>query len=337
MPEAMVASTIAKLEQKTGYQSRDVRLLAENSQKVRSKVIDLGLDPDDTTGEELYHGLLAKYGNDCKVVDKALSVTPQTGVAERVSKAIDLIGKLTKETNVWALKKSALKNILSDVPAKKTMRALHYRSYESMVKREDSLVLFLMANLLESPTWRKNASSRISKLSSSAYEPRAIRIAEIQTEAKQQPVIVDARAGLVAVDAGALDKSTPVLTIALLIHDSVAKLSKNYDKKRITSMNPILSWWEDAEHLLAWNDGFPVSLNLLDVAHAHLNCLGYEDRTKLNGVKTFWSKLLESYKEKIEDVPNEIADFGETVQSSAKKTFMNPMNEMAFEMEEAEA
>lgn len=336
-PEAMVASTIAKLEAKTGYQSHDVRLLAANSQKLRSKIIELGFDPDDTTGEELYHGLLAKYGKDCQVVDRALSITAQNGIADRVNKAIALVGKLGQEANTWALKKSAIKSILSDFPAKKTMRVLRYRSYDSMVKREDAQKLLATANMLESPTWHKNVAAKIAKLTSASYEPKQVKIVTLEIDAAIQPIMADLHTGLVAINSRALAKTTPVLTIALLLHDSIAKLCKNFDKKQFTTINPVLKWWEDAEHLLAWNDGSPVSLNYRDVANAHLNGYGFNERSKEHGVKSFWAKLLESYKESIEEVPSEIANFGEVLEAGAKNTFLSPINEMAYEMEEVES
>jgi hypothetical protein len=53
-PEALVELAINKLEHLNGYESTDVRLLAEINNKVRTKTKELGLDPDDTTGPELY-------------------------------------------------------------------------------------------------------------------------------------------------------------------------------------------------------------------------------------------------------------------------------------------
>ncbi len=59
-PEAYVAKIIDELEAKNGSPSEDVRLLAENSVKSRAKLMDLRLDPNDTTEQELYHALLVR-------------------------------------------------------------------------------------------------------------------------------------------------------------------------------------------------------------------------------------------------------------------------------------
>jgi hypothetical protein len=50
-PEPMVNKLLSELEDKNGYPSHDARHIAENSQKVRLKIVALGLDPEDTTGE----------------------------------------------------------------------------------------------------------------------------------------------------------------------------------------------------------------------------------------------------------------------------------------------
>src|SRR5437868_15448289 len=67
--EHQVTKLISKLEDKNGYPSHDVRLLAENIQKIRNKMTELGLDPEDTTGEELYHALLVKFQQDSNLFD----------------------------------------------------------------------------------------------------------------------------------------------------------------------------------------------------------------------------------------------------------------------------
>src|SRR6266404_4594616 len=72
--EPAVAKAIAKLEAKNGYPSHDVRHLAENIQKTRLKLTELGLDPDDTTGEELYHALLVRFNQDSQKFDKQFSL-----------------------------------------------------------------------------------------------------------------------------------------------------------------------------------------------------------------------------------------------------------------------
>jgi hypothetical protein len=63
-PEALVETAVKKLEHLNGFESTDIKLLAEINNKVRAKTKELGLDPDDTTGAELFHALQVKLADD---------------------------------------------------------------------------------------------------------------------------------------------------------------------------------------------------------------------------------------------------------------------------------
>ena len=65
-PESVVSKVISSLEAKNGFPSHDVRHYADSHQKSRIKIAELGLDPDDTTPEELYRSLLIKFQADAR-------------------------------------------------------------------------------------------------------------------------------------------------------------------------------------------------------------------------------------------------------------------------------
>lgn len=73
-PERLVSRAIAQIEAKNGYPNHDVRLIAENIQRIRTKIAELGMDPDDTTGPELYHALIAKFQADSLAMEEALNM-----------------------------------------------------------------------------------------------------------------------------------------------------------------------------------------------------------------------------------------------------------------------
>jgi hypothetical protein len=108
-PEILVESAIKKLEHLSGFESTDVRLLANVNIKVRDKLKDLGLDPDDTTGPELYHALLAKVTKD----EQNLNLTSAEIIKE--------IAKVHKNYQVYALKLSVAKDLLRNHPPRKLM------------------------------------------------------------------------------------------------------------------------------------------------------------------------------------------------------------------------
>src|SRR5258708_3475023 len=64
--EPLFSLSVKQLEEASVRPGADVRLLAEIVGKVRLKTKELGLDPDDTTGEELYHALINRIKKDDK-------------------------------------------------------------------------------------------------------------------------------------------------------------------------------------------------------------------------------------------------------------------------------
>lgn len=334
-PEHHVANIINKLEQKAGYSSEDVRLLAESAHLVRNKVSQLGLDPDDTTGEELYHALLARFERDSSVIDRSLGVTVDSAVDKKVTKAISFIEHAEGVGEIWAVKKSKVKKILSELGLPKTIRQLNYRSLDSLLKHEDAFEVAVGAFGIESPTWRKNFNSKVAKLSTADYELRPISTVVLGSSKWGNLATsssVSQTLGAVTISESSLSNKASVLAIALMVHDQMAKLSTKKFTKKLSILNPVLHWWEEAEHLMSWNDGEPISLNYKDIAYSHINAHSYEQRTKSKATEAFWNQLVSRYKAKIQDIPAELA---EAEQKAEQKTaeLVAPGRQFAEEME----
>lgn len=118
-PERLVRRTIMRLEDKNGYPSHDARQLAESIQQVRRKLADLGMDPDDTTAEELYHALLSRFEKDCLAFDIENNFH-SIDFEAKVAKSTDLIEKNMALPQRWVLKTTAAKNLLRRQPPQKT-------------------------------------------------------------------------------------------------------------------------------------------------------------------------------------------------------------------------
>ena len=334
--EESVAKTIERLEEKAGYPSHDVRFLAEISQRQRIKIKELGLDPDDTTGEELFYVLKSRFAQDCRRVDKSLGVDEAASIAQRVDKAIELSQHMLTESEVWSLKTSVAKKIINDNQPKKVMKLFRYRSVSSMLKRADLAELLMATRYLESPTWHKLFDAKLTHQTSANYELRHVRILNLTDDNWRQlvankTVISDSTMGTVGVVSGNISTETPVLSIALSLLDEVEAVSSRSGRLPLGSINPTLSWWEGTEHLLAWNNGQPVSLNFKDIADAHIQNLDYRQRSGKHAAKAIWSQLMDRYKEHLADLPEELADL-EPVKEIAKS--LTP-KELAFEYEGA--
>jgi len=172
-PEVLVESAIKKLENISGWQSTDVRLLAEIDSKVRQRLVELGLDPEDTTGPELYHALYAKLTEQ----EKSIVISCEELMRRLV--------RAHKNYQVYALRQSVAKDILRAHPPRKLMKQLNYRSVDSMIKRENVAALFAVLASVESPRWLNVFYKDISKLNPSDFETREISI--VTLPAKLQP------------------------------------------------------------------------------------------------------------------------------------------------------
>ena len=153
-PDHKVIKTVDQLEAKNGYPSHDVRHLADNIQRTRTKIGDLGLDPDDTTGEELYHALLVRFQEDSRKFDLQQGLSGQD-FDSKSAKALEIINLNLALPERWVLKSNSAKNLLRQQKPARLMKLLNYRSVESLLKREDLREIYLIANLIETNTWQK--------------------------------------------------------------------------------------------------------------------------------------------------------------------------------------
>lgn len=170
-----IARLIEKLEGLSGYNSEDVRLLAEIKNQTAEKIASLGLDPADTTGEELYHALQAKLRNDAAQLAYDLDFNSRDGVGANAAKLVAYVSSLNGSHKILALRQSSLKTLLRQNPPKRLMKRMSFRSVESMLKRGNIDEIIAAADQIETNLWHKGMSRSITKLSASDYEVRPIR------------------------------------------------------------------------------------------------------------------------------------------------------------------
>lgn len=166
---------LSRLEAASGHTSADIRLSAEIARATKLKLKELGLDPHDTTGPELYAALQQRI----KADDGRLSVKLREKYGSdgplhvSVSKAL---ADLPMAKSCFALKAVVGRKLLVKTPPKQTMKLLGYRSLESMLRREQFLNVFAAAWLIESAHWRKTITDGYKKLSAADFEIRPLSI-----------------------------------------------------------------------------------------------------------------------------------------------------------------
>ena len=105
---------LGRLEAANGNPSSDIRLSNEVRHQTNSKLRELGLDPNDTTAEELYHVLQMRVKQD----DDRLTKTLRTEAAKHVSAEADVVAGMIhvlkeqpESKRCFAMKSSRLKEI----------------------------------------------------------------------------------------------------------------------------------------------------------------------------------------------------------------------------------
>jgi hypothetical protein len=298
-PEPMVNKLLSELEDKNGYPSHDARHIAENSQKVRLKIVALGLDPEDTTGEELYHALINKYKQDCRKFDRYFlngrhGFYPTTSIAEAIIK--EHIGL----PEVWTLKNKAARNVLKFNSPKRVMKLLNYRSVDSLLKREDVQEIYLASHVLETASWHKAVNRAVAKLNQFDFELRPLKLVNLNYRrwvgsVYQRQVIADNDVGAIAIWPSDESQKIPLLTMVLLLAEELSAYKDIKLGHTAVKTGPLAIWWADMDHLLADLQSEHVSLSLKDTAVNALHNRSYSQRVLDHARTSFWRELVERY------------------------------------------
>ncbi len=151
--EPIFSLAVRQLESASGHEGRDVQLIAEIAQKMRASTVALGLDPDDTTGPELYAAQMARMVEDNARVAKIIGGSDPDSVTEMVPLMVKAVKELNISRECWALKRSVAKRLLKTMPPKNLMKHLGHRSVDSMLKHENIDEVYTALRFSEGPEW----------------------------------------------------------------------------------------------------------------------------------------------------------------------------------------
>lgn len=165
---------LRQLERAGGAPSADIRLSAELHQAVQAALWELGLDPHDTTGPELYSALMERAKQDDGVVRELLGMGNDD--SELSLKVQRLVTKNEAPKKSFALKSSVAKRLLKKNPPKKAMKQLGYRSVDSMLKHESVAQLYAAAAITESSSWHRQLLNSYKTLGATDFETRNITV-----------------------------------------------------------------------------------------------------------------------------------------------------------------
>lgn len=174
--EPIFSLGIQQLERASGDIGEDARLIGEISEKMAGVMRNLRLDPQQTTGIELYHALLNKVATDNARVTKLIGGKDPDDVNEMVPLMVSAVNKMNINRRAWVLKHSVAKRLLQQMPPKKLMTHLGYRSIDSMLKHEDIDELYTALRFSEGGEWLNQYNELFKTVQPSDFETRDIRI-----------------------------------------------------------------------------------------------------------------------------------------------------------------
>lgn len=163
---------IRELEEATGRHTVDIALASDVMGALATKLKQLGLDPHDTTPQELHSALKHKV-----LQDDALLRRSYHG---NLTAAFTALNDKAPTVAVPVFKMAAFKRLLKKQPPKRVMAKLGYRSVDSLLKRADMDQVMAGVFLHESLTWHRAFAKSL----------RALKDADITLE-RPRAVLLD--------------------------------------------------------------------------------------------------------------------------------------------------
>ncbi len=294
---------IEKLEAATGHTGHDAKLVGQHQHEVRVKIAELGLDPEDTTPQELYHALRARYKRDAEQFQTDFGLHDDQDSQVRL---VELANNILHYHRQWALKPSAAKSLLQELPPLRTRKVMGYRSNDSMLKRADTAFIVAMARRLESSTWQTKWAKAVKAAPAANHEMTNLKI--IMTADHELDSISSAKEAAAIIVPLREDFEPPqgfgqVLEIVAAAQRALDKdLGEDIDK-----LHASLRWWAQNLHLTAWLEEQPVSFNVFDIARDINGESDFEERSYEHAGQKIWQKLSAGYDElKSEFTPQDI-------------------------------
>ncbi len=174
--EPLFDIAVDQLEKAAGKPGVDVRLIGDINEKAHQSMRELGLDYKSTTGRELYQALLAHVGKDNERVTKLIGGNDSHDVRQMIPLIVNASKKPKFNRQVWALKRSVAKSLLTKMPPKKLMEHLGYSSIQSMLKNENIDEIYTAIRFSEGAEWLNKYDELFKTITPSDFETREIDV-----------------------------------------------------------------------------------------------------------------------------------------------------------------
>ena len=193
-PVVTFRQQIQQLERAAGLPSADIRLTTHVMQATRHKIRELGLDPADTTGQELFAALQTRLLADEVRVRASLNLRADIAPVDILERIAERLNTLDHKSDLMVIKQSVMKQLLKKLKPKATMKRLGYRSMDSMLKHEPVAQLLGACQMTESTEWHETRLEAYKKLQAKDFEQKRPHVVVPTT--KQWPKLAATHAEL---------------------------------------------------------------------------------------------------------------------------------------------
>ncbi len=180
--QPLFTRALDQLEQASGRKGMDVKLTAEIIEKFHKKTKELGLDPNDTTGPELYKALINQAMKHDLHLAKQIGAKDEHDVYEIIPLAVKAINATKMPRDCWVLKDSVARKMLKNIPPQNIMKRLNYRSVDSMLKRENLYEIYGALRFAEDEDWLNKFNEQYESLKPTDFETREIKLVVMPKE-----------------------------------------------------------------------------------------------------------------------------------------------------------
>ena len=174
--EPLFTEALRQLEQASGRQAADTKLIGDITAMAHENLRELGLNPATSTGEEVYRGLESRLEKDLKRLTHVIGAEQSDNVEYLVPFMVKAANAVEFNRKVFVIKRESAKNLLRKMPPQTLMAKLGYTDIEKMFEGEDFDELYTALRFSEGPDWLNRYDELFEHVTPADYEERDLRI-----------------------------------------------------------------------------------------------------------------------------------------------------------------
>jgi len=174
--EPLFTEALRQLEQASGRQAADTKLIGDITAMAHENLRELGLNPATSTGEEVYRGLESRLEKDLKRLTHVIGAEQSDNVEYLVPFMVKAANDVEFNRKVFVIKRESAKNLLRKMPPQTLMAKLGYTDIEKMFEGEDFDELYTALRFSEGPDWLNSYDELFEHVTPADYEERDLRI-----------------------------------------------------------------------------------------------------------------------------------------------------------------